>query len=348
MTNPVLTIDLEAIAANWQALNAHVGAGVEAGAVVKANAYGLGAAKVAPTLYKAGARQFFVALANEAATLRPHLPDEATIWVFTGYMQGDKDAYAASRAHPLLNSPAQLAAYRADFPKGIYGFDIDSGMSRLGFEAHSLASLAFASPPVRPALLTSHLACADTPAHPMNAAQLAAFILLTAALPMVEKSLSASAGMMMGPAYHFNLTRPGIALYTGAFEGGRMPLRAELPIIQTRQLMPGQVVGYGATWTAKRPSRIATVAGGYADGLFRGLSGLSLFHGKIACPIVGRISMDMIGVDITDLPDRPDWLTLIGPQQHPQVLADAAGTISYEVLTALGARYNRVYTGSKG
>jgi len=345
MTQPVLHIDLDAIANNWRALGARMAPGVEVGAVVKANAYGLGAARIAPALYKAGARNFFVVFAQEAAELAPHLPDDAKIWLFSGYMKGDRDAVAASKARPLLNSPAQLAAYRADFPDGIYGFDIDTGMARLGFEAQALASLAFTFPAVRPALLTTHLACSDTPAHPMNAAQLATFTMLTAALPMVKKSLAASAGMMMGPAYHFNLTRPGIALYTGAFEGGTMPVRAELPVIQIRQLMPGQTVGYGATWTAKRPSRIATLAGGYADGIFRSLAGINVFQGETPCPVIGRVSMDMIGVDITDLPSPPEWLTLIGPQQHPQVLADAAGTISYEILTALGARYNRVYTG---
>ncbi|MEX0969537.1 MAG: alanine racemase [Paracoccaceae bacterium] len=348
MANATLHVDLEAIAHNWRALKGRVAAGVEVAAVVKANAYGLGAAQVAPALYSAGARSFFVAQAVEAAALRPHLADDATIWVITGYMPGDKAAYAASGAQPMLNSPSQLAAFRADFPNRAYGLDIDSGMSRLGFEPQALAALAFASPPVRPALLSSHLACADTPAHPMNAAQLGAFSMLTAALPMVKKSLANSAGIFLGAPYHFNLCRPGIAVYTGDFEGGRLPLRAEFPIIQTRQLMPGQSVGYGATWTATRPSRIATVAGGYADGIFRGLRGLRLFCGQTPCPVVGRISMDLIGVDITELPDTPESLTLIGPEQSPGEIAALAGTISYEVLTALGARYNRVYRGAKG
>ena len=344
--NPVLTIDLGAICANWSSLNQASRA--ECGAVVKANAYGLGAAQVARALAKAGARKFFVVLASEAAALRPHLPNDAEIWVFSGYMKGDAADFKASGARPLLNSPAQLAAFRADFPDAPYGLDIDSGMARLGFEPAALASLAFTSPPVRPSLLTSHLACADTPGHALNATQLATFSLLTAAMPMAPKSLTASAGIALGPAFHFDVLRPGIALYTGDFEGGQLPVQAELPVIQTRQLLPGQPVGYGATWSAQRPSRIATLAGGYADGIFRSLKGLNLYCGSTPCPVVGRISMDLIGVDITDLGEIPDRLTLIGPQQSPGDIAALAGTISYEVLTALGARYNRVYRGAKG
>lgn len=345
MARPVLTIDLDAIAANWSALDSQSGADVETGAVVKADAYGLGVSQVAPALYGAGARSFFVATAHEAAALRPMLPADALVYVFSGFMAGDNAAFDSAGILPLLNNRAQLHAFRRAHPSRPYGVQIDTGMARLGFEPAEWGALVFESPPIQPKLILSHLACADDPKNPMNPAQLGTFALMTAALPMVKKSLAATAGIILGAAYHQNLTRPGIGLYTGDFQGGRAVVTLDVPIIQTRTLLPGQPVGYGGTWTAPRPSRIATVAAGYADGIFRGTAGLVFYHGDTACPVVGRISMDMVAVDVTGLSAVPDTLRLFGPQQSVTDVAILAKTIPYEVLTSLGARYKRVYTG---
>jgi alanine racemase len=192
----------------------------------------------------------------------------------------------------------------------------------------------------------SHLACADEPLHPMNAAQLAAFNAMSFALPARRKALSATGGILLGAPFHFNLTRPGIGLYGGApFADAKPVVQLDLPVIQTRDVLPGEAVGYGATWLATRPSKIATVSGGYADGILRAAKGFSLYAGATPCPVVGRISMDLITVDVTDLKEIPPRLSLLNSTQTVDVLAQKAGTIGYEILTSLGSRYQRRYTG---
>ena len=197
-----------------------------------------------------------------------------------------------------------------------------------------------------PRLVMSHLACADEPDHPMNAQQLAAFREMTDGLD-VPRSLAATGGTLLGPDYHFDLTRPGIGLYGGLpFADANPVVRLSLPVVQIRDVEPGEIVGYASGWTAERATRVATVAAGYADGIFRHLGGkVHLYCDDIACPVIGRISMDLITVDVTDLPEPPRALDLLSAAQGVDDLADLAGTIGYEVLTSLGARYGRRHTG---
>lgn len=341
MLSPTLTVDLGAIARNWRALN-RMGA-VETGAVVKADGYGLGVAPVGQALARAGARQFFVATAGEAVALRRALGAGPVIHVFSGYMPGARDAMAAAAFRPLLNSPEQVTAFQADYPGAPCGLQLDTGMNRLGLEAEDLAALDLSA--LNLTLVISHLACADDPDHPQNAAQRSAFLKMTSAVPGVPRSLAATGGTLLGAAYHFEMTRPGVGLYGGLpFDAAEPVVRLDIPVIQTRLVRKGEAVGYGAAWVAPRDSRVATLAAGYADGLLRAMSsGITLFADDRACPTVGRISMDLLAVDVTDLPADPTSLTLLNQCQGVDRIAAAAGTIGYEILTALGARYDRVY-----
>lgn len=335
-----LHIDLQAIVANWKALAAKA-PGSRASAVVKADAYGLGAARVAPALYQAGARDFFVALASEGRALRPHLPDDARINVLSGHMEGAD----LTGLVPVLNSPEQFFRDRAMRPGKPFAIQLDTGMNRLGLEPREWSAIRAEALAAKPDFIMSHLACADEPDHPANAAQLAAFRAMTEACN-VPRSLSATGGILLGADYHFDLIRPGIGLYGALpFADAKPVLRLSLPVIQTRTVQPGEFVGYSATWTAEAPRRIATVAAGYADGILRSISstGVSLYVGGVACPVVGRVSMDLITADVTDLPDVPGELDLICPEQPVDRLADHAGTIGYEILTSLGHRYERIY-----
>lgn len=335
-----LHIDLQAIVANWKALAAKA-PGSRASAVVKADAYGLGAARVAPALYQAGARDFFVALASEGRALRPHLPDDARINVLSGHMEGAD----LTGLVPVLNSPEQFFRDRAMRPGKPFAIQLDTGMNRLGLEPGEWSAIRAEALAAKPDFIMSHLACADEPDHPANAAQLAAFRAMTEACN-VPRSLSATGGILLGADYHFDLIRPGIGLYGALpFADAKPVLRLSLPVIQTRTVQPGEFVGYSATWTAEAPRRIATVAAGYADGILRSISstGVSLYVGGVACPVVGRVSMDLITADVTDLPDVPGELDLICPEQPVDRLADHAGTIGYEILTSLGHRYERIY-----
>jgi len=335
-----LKIDIAAILANHAALAAKASA-ARAAAVVKADAYGLGAARVAPALYAAGVRDFFVALASEGQAIRSHLPDDARVLVLSGHMDGAD----LTGLTPVLNSPAQFFRDRTMRPGQPFAIQLDSGMNRLGMEAAEWAALRDEALAARPVLIMSHLACADEPDHPANAAQLATFRAMTDGCG-VPRSLAATGGILLGPDYHFDLVRPGIGLYGGMpFAEARPVVRLSLRVIQTREVKAGEMVGYGATWHAARDSRIATVDAGYADGILRSLSssGAMLYAGDTACPVVGRVSMDLITVDVTDLATVPDELDLICPQQPIDSLADLAGTIGYEILTSLRQRYPRTY-----
>ncbi len=346
MAQPVLSIDLDAIRANWRALAALSGS-AETAAVVKADGYGLGAAQVAPVLMRAGARRFFVAEAQEGVAVRRAVGPEAEIYVFSGHMAGDAGPIAAAELIPLLNSPEQVARHREALPGHAFGVQLDTGMNRLGLEAADWRALAAGLLAEGPRLLMSHLACADEPDHPMNPAQLAAFRRLTDGTG-IRRSLAATGGILLGAGYRFDLTRPGIGLYGGAPFGDAAPVvRLALPVIQIREVAAGETVGYGNAWRAARPSRIATLNGGYADGLIRAMTGKArLWHGDTPCPLVGRVSMDMMGVDVTGLPGAPDRLDILCPAQGVDALAAAAGTIGYEILTALGSRYDRQYSGA--
>lgn len=354
MARALLTVDLGAIQANWRALDAMTDC--ETGAVVKADAYGLGAVRVGPALLKAGARSFFVALAEEGAALRAAIGPGPRIFVFSGLMPGDAGLIRAAALIPLLNTPAQLVEARRvsatlDAPLPV-GFQLDSGMNRLGFEAGELAEALAPSDALaglEVALVMSHLACADEPDHELNAAQLAAFTAIAAhpALKSAPTSLAATGGVLLGPAYHFDMTRPGVGLYGGRpFADARPVATLEAPIVQIRDVAAGEIVGYGATYDAPSPRRIATLPVGYADGLPRHLSaGFTGRLGGVALPSAGRVSMDLITLDVTgcEAAHEGATVTLLGADQTIDDLADAAGTIGYEILTSLGSRYARRY-----
>ena len=222
-------------------------------------------------------------------------------------------------------------------------------MNRLGLEGAEWEAVAPVVLAQSPEMIMSHLACADAPDHPMNAAQLAEFIRLTDGTGL-PRSLSATGGILLGPDYHFELTRPGIGLFGGLpFEGAEPVVTLSLPVIQIREVFPGEAVGYSATWVAEEPTLIATLAAGYADGLPRSLSNrATLFDGDTPCPLIGRVSMDMIAVDVSHLPEMPKSLDILGPYQTVDDLADMAGTIGYEILTSLGARYARRHVSGSG
>ncbi len=336
-----LTIDLNAVTANWRALDALSGG--ETGAVVKADAYGLGAAVVGPALQAAGARTFFVALAEEGVELRRAIGPKPRIFVFSGLMQGDVEACREFDLIPLLNSAGQVTRFM-DSALDKCGLQLDTGMNRLGMELAELASIAIHLPQLAPQLVMSHLACADDPGDPTNAVQLTAFQAMTLAIN-APKSLAATGGILLGAPYHFDLTRPGVGLYGGApFAAARPVVTLSLPVIQTRTVFPGEGVGYGLSWRAAKISTIATVAAGYADGLIRAMGNKAVVYaGDTPCPVVGRVSMDLVTVDVSHLPEVPPMLNILNATQTVDVLAEAAGTIGYEILTSLGSRYKRIY-----
>ncbi len=340
-----LHIDLDAVAANWQALDALSGPTVETGACVKADGYGLGAGRVAHRLAQAGARRFFVAAAEEGAALRQSLGRGPEICVFSGHMEGDTALIRDHALTPLLNSIDQMLRHVEALPGHAFGIQLDTGMNRLGMEPAEWASLREVAEQQGPSMVMSHLACADEPEHPMNAQQLQTFLDLTRGLGC-PLSLAATGGTLLGPALHFDITRPGIGLYGGLpFAKARPVVTLDLPVIQTRSLAPGETVGYANAFTATRPTRIATIAAGYADGLIRAAGpSARVFHDDTPCPVVGRISMDLITVDVTHLSEEPAALTILNARQTVDQLASAAGTIGYEILTSLGARYTRHYS----
>ena len=342
-----LSIDLGALAANWRALDAASAPSVETAAVVKANGYGLGAGPVARTLARAGARSFFIAVAEEGPALREVLGMDPPIYVFGGHMAGDADLIRDLNLIPMMNSVDQLTRHFEALPGHPFGLQLDTGMNRLGMEADEWRAVRDLVLPADPVLIMSHLASSDIPDSAQNAAQLSEFLEMTAGLD-VPRSLAATGGTLLGAEYHFELTRPGIGLYGGApFMDAAPVVRVELPVIQTRLVRAGESVGYSATWTAPEDRLIATVAAGYADGITRHLSNLgTLWSGDTPCPIVGRVSMDLIGVDVTPLDPIPDALDFLGSAQGIDEVADTVGTIGYEVLTSLGRRYARRYIGT--
>lgn len=346
MATASLRIDLDAILANWRALDALTSTATETGAVVKADSYGLGAARVARMLARSGCRKFFVAAAEEGAALRQALGEGPQIFVFSGHMAGDTEMIGDLDLTPLLNSLEQVTRHFEALPGAPFGVQLDSGMNRLGMEAAEWEAVAPLVLSAGPRLVMSHLACADEPEHPMNQRQLENFRAMTEGVT-APRSLSATGGILLGPDYHFDLTRPGVGLYGGApFTQARPVVALSLPVVQNREVAAGETVGYANSYTAPVPRRIATVAAGYADGLFRTLSGkVQLYHGALPCPVVGRISMDLITVDVSHLTEAPKALDILCPQQGVDALAAVAGTIGYEVLTSLGQRYQRHYAG---
>lgn len=342
MSTAHLTIDLDALADNWKALDAKTN--VETAAVVKANGYGMGAGRVAARLARAGARKFFVAAAEEGVEVRRAVGKDAMVAVFSGHMEGDGELLRKHNLTPMINSVDQMLRHVEQLPGHRFGVQLDSGMNRLGLEPSDWAALRDIALGQKPVLLMSHLACADEPGHDMNGKQLSVFKQMTDGVD-VPRSLAATGGLLLGADYHFDLCRPGVGLYGGEpFDEAKAVVTLDLPVIQVRDVAPGESVGYGNTWIAKRPSRVATVAAGYADGLIRAIgSGIDVYADNMTCPVIGRVSMDLITIDITDLDEEPESLQLLNRLQTVDDLAEAAGTIGYEILTSMGHRYRRNY-----
>jgi alanine racemase len=351
----LLTIDLGAIAANYRLL-AGKAAPAEAAAAVKADGYGLGLEPVVRTLARQGCRTFFVATIEEGIDLRALLPD-AVICVLNGLISGTAADFSAHRLVPALNDLGQIDSWRRwsrDNGQAPAVLHLDTGMARLGLPPQELDTLA--DDPARLgsiqlALIMSHLACADEPDHPMNRQQRDALAAAIAHLPDAPASLAASSGIFLGPEYHFDMVRPGICLHgVNPQPGQPNPMapvvRLQAKILQIRDVDTPQTVGYGATHRFAGPTRVATVAAGYADGYLRSLSGRGTAHVRdMPVPVVGRVSMDLITLDLTRVPEaRPgDMVDLIGPHHDVDALAAEAGTIGYEILTGLGRRYRRTY-----
>ena len=355
----VLTIDLGALARNYRTLAA-MGHGAACAAVVKADAYGLGIEKAGPALSTAGCETFFVAHLSEARRLRAVVP-RATIYVLNGLFVSALGAYAELNLRPVLGSRDEVETFAAfcdtlgrRLPAAVH---IDTGMNRLGLdlaEAALLAEPGAAALAFEPALIMSHLACADDPGHALTARPIDRFQQIRALFPGVAGSLANSAGCTLASARH-DLMRPGIALYGAKFVANRDPLapviRLDAPIVQVRTIRAGETVGYGAAWTAGRTSRIAIVSVGYADGYIRQAgstdrkTGAPIRVNGVICQPAGRVSMDLVAIDVTDAGavGPGDMATLLGDGIGLDDMAEAAGTIGYEILTSLGRRYHRRY-----
>jgi alanine racemase len=346
MARSELMIDLDALVANWRALAAASG-NAEAGAVVKADAYGLGAAMVAARLAREGAKKFFVAIAEEGIEVRHAVGPDPQIFVFGGHMAGDATVIRNADLIPMLNSAEQWQRHQTESAGRPFGIQLDSGMNRLGMEPAEWNSVKDAVLAANPVLVMSHLACADEPDHAMNAQQLAAFKAMTDGIN-APRALSATGGILLGSDYHFDVTRPGIGMYGAEpFVDAQPVAHLNIPVIQSRIVEAGETVGYGNSWTAEKPTRVATIAAGYADGIIRAQSGKGkVYANGVACPILGRVSMDLIGIDITHLDHVPETVELLGKHQTVDQVATAAGTIGYEILTSLGNRYQRKYIGA--
>jgi alanine racemase len=360
----VLTIDLRALVANWRDLRKR-SAPASCAAVVKADAYGLGLRPVVLALADAGCDTFFVALLEEARRLRAALPT-ATIYVLDGLNPDTAAEFRTLRAQPVLGSWPEIEEWDTfgqtsaePLPAAIH---VDTGMSRHGLAAADARTLAerLRLLHFKPSLIMSHLACPDEPAHPMNEKQIAAFKTIAGLFPGIPASLANSAGILAHPNSRFDLVRPGISLYGGrAVLGAENPMRPvvrlDIRVVQVRHTAKGESVGYGATQSVKRDSRLAICAVGYGDGVFRAAGSTDKRTGAEAvvagrrCPLVGRVSMDLIAIDVTDVSEsdvkRGDFVTLIGEGITIDDFASHAGTIGYEVLTGFSRRLGRIYLG---
>ena len=356
-----LTISRAAVAANYLLLTqqAH---GKQVAAVVKANAYGLGVTQIAPALQSAGCNFFYVAHMDEAIQLRGIVGPEPKIAVLHGIAAPDFAVAAEYRLIPVLSTLDAIHAWHDCAQRNEQTLPViiqlDTGMNRLGLGKDDVDQLLTHLDwlgGLKILYWLSHLACADEPAHPLNAQQMHQFTQFLIKLPLAPLSFANSSGIFLGSSYHFDQVRPGCALYgINPTPEKPNPMRPvvtlEAPIMQLRDLTPWITVGYGASWRSKRLGKAATLPVGYADGFIRSLSngGLTYCSGHPA-PIIGRVSMDLLVIDVTDVPDAHRqtgaMVELIGPHQDADALAKAAGTIGYEILTQLGSRYQRVYEG---
>jgi len=362
----VLTVDLDAIIANWRKLE-KTAVPAECAGVVKADAYGCGAEQVSRALANAGCKTFLVATLDEAKVVRTAVP-AATIYALGGFFQNTGEAYASIDCKPVIGDLNELAEWdvfcRRSGWSGGAGIHIDTGMNRLGLSVTEAQGIV---PRINAGdhgitLVMSHLASAELLNNPLNARQLTAFREIASHFTGVPASLSNSSGIFLGAAFQFDLVRPGAALYgvnpTPEADNPMQPVvDLKARIVQTRNVERGEAVGYGGTWTARRPTRIAIVSAGYADGYFRaasandGTRGAEVVVAGKRCPIAGRISMDLMAIDVTDLEKnavrRGHMVTLIGEGITVDELAHHFGTIGYELLTSLGRRYARIYKGGE-
>lgn len=360
-----LTIDLGALAANWRLMKARAGA-AECGAVVKANAYGIGTEQAVRALHEAGCRTFFVAHLSEGRRVRS-VASDATIYILNGYLPGTRAAYVVDNLRPVLGSREEVDDWLAkpgrDGAALPYALHVDTAMNRLGLRLEELEALApTLGPAARPSLLMSHFSSAENTDDPATARQIALFALARALLPGVSPSLCNSSGLVLPDAPAHALARPGYALYGGNPSPGtpnpmRPVVRLESRIIQVRRVPAGESVGYNGQWTARRDSLIAVIGTGYADGYPRAAGATdaklaagtpcgAALVGGVTCPFAGRVSMDLITIDVTDVPSMPrrsDMVTLIGDELDIDEVGRRAGTIGYEILTSLGDRYPRTY-----
>ena len=352
----VLEVSLAAIVANWRLLCTMHPSGPVAG-VVKADGYGLGARPIAQALYQAGCRHFFVALLDEALAIRELVPD-AMLAVLCGLVPGNEPDHPEHDIVPVLGSLGEIDAWAAISRSTGHALPailhIDTGMSRLGLDADELAALRqdharLAGIQLR--YVMTHLVASEVAGDPLNQRQRERFAAACDDLPPAPRSFANSSGIFLGAGWASDLARPGAALYginptPDAPNPMRLPVRLRARVLAVRDVPPGTSVGYSATWHAARPSRIATAAIGYADGLHRSLSnqGRAFFDGR-PIPLVGRVSMDLTTFDVTEAPGVVPgaWLEIIGLAQTPDDLAAAAGTNGYEVLTSLGRRFHRIY-----
>jgi alanine racemase len=340
----ILEVDLGAIVANWKTLCARHPSGPVAG-VVKADGYGLGARPIAAALHKAGCRHFFVAYLDEALAIRDVVPD-AMLAVLSGPIPGTEPAYRAHNLTPVLGSLDEIDRWQGEAI-----LHIDTGMSRLGLSPQELAILTQDPGRLSIRYVMTHLVSSESPDDPINPRQQQRFAAARAMLPPAPASLANSSGIFLGADFASDLARPGAALYginpTPDRPNPMRPVvRLSVRVLAVREVPAGTTVGYNATWTAVRPSRIATAALGYADGFHRSLSGRgsACFDGS-PVPLVGRVSMDLTTFDVTDHSAvQPGcWLEILGPHLSPDDVAEAAGTNGYEILTSLGRRFQRVY-----
>lgn len=359
----LLEINLSAIQHNWLQLR-QIYSGQDCGAVVKANAYGLGYAPVVQTLFSAGCRSFFVANLSEAMDLKKLLGEAAEVMVLQGCPSGMEETFLSHKVTPVIVSREMLDRWMAALQGRVakYAIKINTGMNRLGLSLNdffqwldALGEVKSSPPPIA---LLSHMACADEAGHPLNDTQRERFALAVdrarSVFPKIRASLANSAALFLGEPWHFDLARPGIALYGGR-EGVpehidlRPVVTLTLPVIQTRDIKRGENVGYGATFQADRDMRIALVGGGYADGVIRALSNVAVgFFKGHKVPLVGRVSMDSCAFDVSAVSDyeqplEGERIELLGPHCDVSMQAASAETISYELLTRLGERLDKRY-----
>lgn len=353
-----LTIDLDALVDNWRKLSGLAAPGECAG-VVKGNAYGLGLEPVSRALWNAGCRTFFVALPQEAFELRGYLPD-ANVYCLGGLTPGGAVDFTTHGVRPVLNTPDEVDEWASLEGPHAAALHVDTGMTRLGLTMDEALVLAGDPAKVSKLHLThvmSHLACADEPDHPLNDQQIAQFTDVRAMFPGIAGSLSNSSGTLRGERFRHDLARPGIALYGGAtITGEQNPMRPvitlEARVLQIRPAKAGEAVGYGATKTLTRDSRVAILGIGYADGYHRlvgnDCDAQVMVMGRRA-PMLGRVSMDLIAIDVTerhfDELRAGMFIEMINNEITVDNVAKCAQTIGYEVLTGLGRRYARTYRG---